>query len=58
MDAHKAVGLSDALFDGNHDMFISKLNDFPKEQYQYISKLIELKSNEIKETVQNYTLNR
>jgi hypothetical protein len=39
-------------------MFISKLNDFPKEQYQYISKLIELKSNEIKETVQNYTLNR
>lgn len=58
MDAHKAVGLADALFDGDHNTFITKLNDFPKEQYQYISKLIELKSVEIRETVQNYTLNR
>jgi hypothetical protein len=42
MDAHKSVGLADALFCGDHNTFIQKLNDFPKEQYDYISKLIEL----------------
>ena len=51
MDPHKAVGLADALFDGDHQLFITKLNDYPKEQYQYISKLIDLKYDDIKQTV-------
>jgi hypothetical protein len=34
------------------------LNDYPREQYDYISKLVDLKKDEIKQIVQNYTLNR
>lgn len=57
MDAHKCVGLADALYFGDHANFVSRLNDYPQEQYLYISKLIELKFEEIKDTVKNYTLN-
>lgn len=31
MDAHKSVGLADALFNGDHNTWIQKLNDFPME---------------------------
>lgn len=31
MDPHKAVGLADALFEGDHSTFIQKLNDYPHE---------------------------
>jgi hypothetical protein len=29
MDAHKCVGLADALYKGDHNNFVSRLNDYP-----------------------------
>lgn len=51
MDVHKCVGLADALFFDEPNKFVYRLDDYPLEQYLYISKLIELKFDEIKATV-------
>jgi len=52
-DAQKTVGLCDALFDGDHMLFINQLKTQPVEEFTYLSCLLEVKHDIIKENVTN-----
>ena len=56
---HKTVGLVDALFGGEHtDLITNRLASHKEQQYAYVNKLIELKRDDIKDSIQNYSLQK
>ena len=42
IDAHKTVGLADALYDGNHLEFLNRMAQHPHQRFEYVCKLLEL----------------
>ena len=56
---HKAVGLISCLFNDSHAShlsFIEKMDGSKQEQYMYTKMLLDVKSDEVKKIIQNYTL--
>jgi hypothetical protein len=56
IDAHKTVGLCDALYDGNHLEFLNRMANDSEQRFAYASKLLELQSEKCKEAIQDYAM--
>lgn len=57
-DAHRCVGLCDAIFGSDYEQMINRLCEHPQSQYEYIKKLIELKSDQIRDAVRGFILHK
>ena len=54
IDTHKAVGLVQALYGDDleeHLSFINKMDKNPAEQFMYTTKILEIRYEQVKETV-------
>ena len=54
IDVHKTVGLIDCLFKdqvNQHLSFTRRMNEYPKEQYEYTNKLLEIHNEQAKLTM-------
>ena len=49
LDAHKAVGMCEVIFEKKHLDMINRIIDNDQLQYQYIVKLIEIKKEDIRD---------
>ena len=59
IDPHKAVGLISCLFKDSveqHLNFIKKMTDHSADQYLYVTKLLDIKNDEAKQIMTEYTL--
>lgn len=55
-DAHKTVGLADALFEGDHLKLLSHMDDSPEQKFSYVSKLLELHGEECRRAITDYAI--
>ena len=58
VDAHKTVGMCEAIMKSDHDTIISRLVETPLMQYKYIKKLIKIKHEQIKHCIRSYVINK